>query len=386
MKILVVAGEESADLHTAHVMRSLQSKYSVKLFGIGGVHLQEIGAELIASPKTMAVMGFTEVLSKIPQTFLLLSKLETLAREKEVDLVFLCDLPEFNLRLAARLKEKFKLPIIYYISPKVWIWRKNRVQQMAKCIDILLCVFPFEKKWFQENFPGKLRVEYVGNPVIEEIPFESYAPMENQVALAPGSREKELKNLLPILLKTAVRMKKKYPDLKFVLPLASNLRTNTVIKNMFSSKSTLAPLFTFLGDSFSVVEEDAHKVFQRSKIAILASGTVTLEAAVVGIPMIVVYRVSAVSGFLFSKVIGYSGPVSLVNLIHMGLGSKEKVVAELLQSEANENRIIEEAFSLLESKDAWEKQRHILSKTRAMLEAGGLRPSELIPNYIVEYL
>lgn len=386
MKILVVAGEESADLHTAHAMRSLQSKFSIELFGIGGSHLQELGAELIAGPKEMAAMGFTEVLSKIPQTFRLLSKLEAIVIEKRIDLVFLTDLPEFNLRLAARLKEKLKLPIIYYISPKVWIWRKNRVYKMAKCIDLLLCVFPFEKAWFEKNFPGKLRVEYVGNPIIEEIPPIPYAPEENHIALAPGSREKELKNLLPILLKVAVQLKKKYPNLKFSLPLATSLRKNPVTESILSSKSSLRPLLASLGESLSIVEESSYKVFQSSKLAILASGTVTLEAAIVGTPMLVIYKMSAISEFLFSKIIGYRGSVSLVNLIHKGLGSQEKVVPELLQLEATENRITEEALSLLESKSVWEAQKNTLSKTREILEVGGLRPSKLIPDYVAEFL
>ena len=386
MKILVVAGEESADLHTAHVMKALRATHSFELFGIGGLHLKDLGAELIASPQEMAAMGFTEVLGKIPQTFRLLKKLEALAQKKKPSLIFLTDLPEFNLRLAERLKKKLNIPIIYYISPKVWIWRKYRVNHMARYIDLLLCIFPFEKDWFKKNFPNKLRVEYVGNPILEQIPALPYEAKENQISLVPGSREREIKTLLPIFLEAAVEMKKKYPGLQFVLPLATNLRVNPMIKEFLSREGPLSHLFSTLGDSFSIVEDSAPEVFRSSKLAIIASGTATLEAAIVGTPMLVVYKLSRLTAFFFYWFIKYKGSVSLVNLIHKGLNSNSKVVPELLQEYATGENIAKEAFLLLESKVLWEEQRRSLSKTRSILELENLQPSKVVPKYIIKYL
>ena len=384
MKILLVAGEASADLHAGHVIERLKSQTNVELFGIGGDHLKALGLNPIATPKEMGVVGLTEAVSRIPQTFRLWRELTTIAKKEKPDLALLIDLPDFNLRLATRLKA-LGIPVVYFIAPQVWAWRENRVHQMARVIDRLLCILPFEEQWFGEFAPPSLKVDYVGHPAIEEIPDLPYEPNEEMVVLMPGSREKEIHTHLPLFLEAAARMKRSRANLRFSLPLASPLRNNDLINSYFSEEGPFGKWIKELGTSFEVLERPAHEALRKAKLALVASGTATLETAVVGVPMVVVYRVSGLTAFIFRHVVNYQGPVAMANLIHEGLKSSGRLVPELLQEDATPERMAEEALQLFADQDRWKKTADRLTKTRQMLTKPGATPLQNVVQHLLEY-
>ena len=358
MKILIVAGEASADLHASHVVRELQNRGEVKLLGIGGDRLMALGLRPIKTARDMAVVGLSEAIKKIPQTLRLLKDLEKLAAEEKPNLALLLDLPDFNLRLAPRLK-RLGIPVVYYIAPQVWAWRAKRVHQMAECIDRLLTIFPFEPDWYRQHAPRKLEVRHAGHPVVDEIPDAPYEPERNKIAVLPGSRESEFSALWPDLVSAMEILAKSHRDLNFVLPLAETLRDNPHVRSLLDEAKKRVRLH--------VEERPAHEVLRTSRAAVVASGTATLETAVVGVPMVVVYRVAPLSAFIFRNFIGYVGPVAMANLVHVGFSEKERVVPELLQEEASPARIARELEVLLTDEGAWTKQRDRLAGTRQIL-------------------
>ncbi len=368
-KILVVAGEASADLHAAHVLKKLSEDVDLQLIGIGGDQLQALGLQPIFHARHMAVVGLTEALKKIPQTIRLLKELVELAKREKPDCALCLDLPDFNLRLALRLKN-VGVPVIYYISPQVWAWRSKRVHLMAKCLDLLLTILPFEKPWYERNAPKALNVKYVGHPVLDEIPDLPYAPQENTLAILPGSRESEWRNLFGPMIQAAAILHRADARWQFVLPLAEPLRKNPVVRNLLAEQGEFAQELKSLGSALQVVEQPAHEVLRHSKAAWIASGTATLEAGVVGVPMVVVYKVSAVTAFLFQHLVRYQGAVAIVNLIHRGLGNMERVVPELLQDEAEAPELCSKMREILQP-DRWLQMKEELAKTRQLLQGEG---------------
>lgn len=369
VKILIVAGEASADLHASHVVAKLAENFSLEILGIGGDRLIAQGLKPIRHAKDMAVVGFTEAIKKIPQTVSLLKELAQIAEQEKPDLALLLDLPDFNLRLAARLKAK-GIPVIYYISPQVWAWRSSRVKQMAKNLDLLLSILPFEKPWYAANAPKALRVEYVGHPVIEEIPDLPYEPEKNSLVIMPGSRESEWRNLAAPMLQAAALLARSDSDLHFTLPVAEPLRDNEFVKNCLSPVGDLGECIRSLGDSLTISHAPAHESLRTARAAWIASGTATLEAGIVGTPMVVVYKVSPTTAFLFKHLVRYQGPVAMVNLIHAGLGSQERVVPEILQDQVEPFGLASAMRDLL-LEEPWNKQRELLAKTRGLLSGAG---------------
>jgi lipid-A-disaccharide synthase len=383
-KILVVAGEASADTHAAHVLQKLKKYYDLELIGIGGHQLNEVGLQHpICHAKDMAVVGFTEAVKKIPQTLRLISQLKDLAEKEKPDCALLLDLPDFNLRLAPKLK-KLGIPVIYYVSPQVWAWRSGRVHAMAECIDLLLTILPFEKDWYEKNAPEKLKVKYVGHPVLDEIPDLPFEPAENQIAILPGSRESEWRNLFASMIGAAAMMHRGDSKWNFVLPLAEPLRKNDFVRVCLSEQGPFAGELQSLGESFQVKEIPAHEVLRKSKAAWIASGTATLEAAIVGIPMVVVYKVSALTAFIFKNFVRYTGAVAMVNLIHKGLGSADRLVPELLQDEVQPQELCSAMRDVVREEN-WKIQKDSLSRTRDILKGEG-NPLENTANAIWNFL
>lgn len=385
MKILVVAGEASADTHAAHVLQLLAKSTDLQLFGIGGAQLRALGLDPIAHAEEMAVVGLTEVISRIPRSLQLITELEARAKQEKPDLAMLIDLPDFNLRLAPKLR-KLGIPVVYYVSPQVWAWRSGRVTQMAKCIDHLLCILPFEKSWYERHAPKNLRVSYVGHPMLEEIPELEYCAEPNHIVLLPGSRKRELKNLLPAMLQAAGKLLDRIPELRFTLPLATPLRNDSEVADFLSPTGVNSVLIAELGDSFTITESPSADVLRSARVAVVASGTATLETALIGVPMVVVYKVSPISAFIFRNLVGYSGPIAMANILHVGLESQERVVPELLQTEANADRIAGEVLKLILSEDLWQRQATRLANTRALLSQGiSGSPSDAVVQAILEF-
>jgi lipid-A-disaccharide synthase len=383
MKILVVAGEESADLHCSHLVDRLRRHTNVSLIGIGGDHLVRQGLKPVKHAREMAVVGLTEALKKVPQTLQLLAQLEQLAATEKPDCALLLDLPDVNLRLAPRLKRQ-GIKVIYYISPQVWAWRSGRVRHMTRCLDLLLLILPFEKAWYEKHAPAGLRTEYVGHPVLEEIPDLPFQPEAKVLALLPGSRENEWRSLLGPMLGAAAVLAKENPALEFRLPLAVSLRGNALVEELLSPEGPNREALVALGRRLKVEEVPAHDVLRHAKAAWIASGTATLEAGVVGVPMVVAYKVSATTAFLFRNFVRYTGPIAIVNLIHCGLGSAERLVPEVLQDEVEPSRLAAAMRALLEPA-VWEKTAARLAVTRSLLSGKGL-PLENAAQAILRFL
>lgn len=369
MKILVVAGEASADLHAAEILEKLGKEKPLELIGIGGDRLRRLGLNPVRDAREMGVVGLAEVIKRIPATLKLIGQLAALAAKEKPAFALLCDLPDFNLRLAPKLKAA-GIPVVYYVSPQVWAWRSGRVHAMAECIDLLLSILPFERDWYAQHSPRGLRVDYVGHPSVTEIPALPYAPEQDLIALLPGSREGEIQSLLPDLLRAAVILKGRHSGLRFELPLAEPLRKSPLARTLLDPAGALGENLKTLGDSLRVVETPAHETLRRARFAFVASGTATLETGIVGAPMVVLYKVAALSAFIFRHLVRYRGPVAMVNLIHKGIGSEERVVTELLQEQVNPENLASEGEKLLNGPD-WERQRAILAGTRALLSGAG---------------
>jgi len=383
MKILVVAGEASADLHAGHLVDRLKQSTEISLVGIGGDRLVAEGLRPIIHARDMAVVGFTEAIKKIPQTLRLLSELETLAKAEKPDLALLLDLPDFNLRLAPKLK-RLGIPVVYYISPQVWAWRSGRVHQMADCLDLLLSILPFEKDWYGKNAPDRLRVEYVGHPVLEEIPDLPYDPFANRIAILPGSRESEWRNLFGPMIEAAALLGRSDPTLEFELPLAETLRgQSSFARECISLSGPFGEAIRSLGARLKVLEVPSHEVLRRSKAAWIASGTATLEAAIVGTPMVVAYKVSGTTAFIFKHLVRYKGAVAMVNLIHGGLDSQERAVTELLQQEVTPENLASAMRELLRE-PGWSRQRELLARTRSLLSGAGM-PVQNAANAVLKF-
>ncbi len=365
-----MAGEASADLHAGHLLARFGKKEKIELVGIGGDHLKKLGLQPLRTPAEMAVVGLTEAVKKIPQTLRLLGELARMAEKEKPDFALLLDLPDFNLRLAPRLK-KLGIPVVYFISPQVWAWRSGRVNAMAECLDLLLTILPFEKPWYDEHAPKKLRVEYVGHPVLEEIPDLPYAPETNHLAILPGSRESEWKSLAGPMLGAAAILHRENPALYFSLPLADTLRSSALVKEILSPEGEHGEAIRSLGPALRILHAPAHEILRKSRAAWIASGTATLEAGIVGIPMVVAYKVSALSAFLFRHFIGYEGPIAMVNLIHAGLGSSARVVPEVLQDDLNSENLAK-AMREIVAEPRWAVLRDRLAQTRKILSGPGL--------------
>jgi lipid-A-disaccharide synthase len=357
-EILVVAGEASGDQHAAELVRALKARRpGLRFFGMGGDKLGEQGVERLFHAKEISVMGIVEVLPKLARILSILGALTREALRRRPALAILVDVPDFNLRLAKRLK-RAGIPVVYYVSPMVWAWRKGRVKQIARDVDRMLCILPFEEPFYAKE---GVSARYVGSPVLEQMPAPAPASLfrsalglpadKPTLALLPGSRHSEIQRILPTLVATARLMAARVKELEVVVPLAPGV-----------AKEEIHRAFHGSGLSPRLVEGHAPEVVGASDGAIVASGTAALEAGLMERPMVVVYRVSRISywvGRLFLKV----AHVALVNLL-----AGRRLVPELLQDEMTPENVAR----ALEAQWAPEKQAEVVAGLREV--RAGLGP------------
>lgn len=334
--ILVVAGEASGDQHAAGLVSELaRARPDLRFFGMGGPRLEAAGLERLYDAREVSVMGITEVLPKVPRILSVMRGLVRAAREREPAVAILVDIPDFNLRLAQSLK-RAGVRIAYYVSPMVWAWRPGRVRRIARDVDRMLCILPFEEPWYRER---GVAAHYVGSPVLDELPDPAPAedfrralgldPTRPTLALLPGSRMTEIGRMLPTMIGAAERIARERPGLQIVVPVAPTI-PREAIERAFS-KSTLRPV---------LLDGRAPEAVGASHVAVVASGTATLEAGLMLRPLVVVYRMSPVT-WTVGRVLVKVPHVSLVNLL-----SKRGLVPELLQNDATPERVAEEVRRL----------------------------------------
>jgi lipid-A-disaccharide synthase len=336
-KILMVAGEVSGDLHGAHLMEAiLRIDPKVQFFGVGGERLERMGMKLLYPSQSLSVVGITEVLFKIRSILKALRRLKQSLDQERPDLIILIDFPDFNLRLA-KIAHRKGIPTLYYISPQVWAWRPKRVKLIAQWVRKMVVLFSFEVPLYEA---AGVDVEWVGHPLLDivkptlskEAAFQRFGldPKRKTIALLPGSRMHEVKRLLPPLLASAQLLQKEIPDLQFIIPLAPGIH-----------QRTLSPWMRNISVPVKVVEGWAYEVMNLAELLITASGTATLEAAILGKPMIIVYKVSFFSYWIGRALIQVDH-IGLVNLV-----AGKEIVPELIQKDVHPQTIAEEALRIL---------------------------------------
>ncbi|MEN7974012.1 MAG: lipid-A-disaccharide synthase, partial [Verrucomicrobiota bacterium] len=335
--ILVVAGEVSGDLHAAKVVKAVKARSPETAFwGIGGDGLRSEGVELLQHTDKMSVMGIVEVLKHYRFFKAVLKQVLDEVDQRKPDAALLVDYPGFNLRLAAELKKR-GVEVYYYISPKVWAWNKKRIPKMAKVIDRLMVVFPFEVDVFKGS---GLRVDFVGNPLVEQIdeflasnpeplPWQS----EQRIALLPGSRRQEIERILPTMLAAAKRLETQFPNVSFMIA-APNERIEKIVSEQIQ-------LCQEKPSRLNVVCGHARELMRQAAAAIVASGTATLETALIGTPHILVYKTSAFT-YWFARSVVKISHIGLVNIV-----AGRTVCPELIQQEATPERLAEESIKLM---------------------------------------
>lgn len=359
-ELLVVAGEASGDLHGARLISELRRRVpDLATFGLGGDEMRAAGLESVAHSSEVAVVGITEVLKMLPRIREVFAGLLREVDRRRPSLAVLIDFPDFNLRLARQLKER-GLAVIYYISPQVWAWRRGRVKTIARLVDRMLVLFPFEVDFYRGH---GVNVIHVGHPLVDEVPVLPQAWDRTgettgeagpfRVALLPGSRLSEVEALLPTLLAAVGKLAAKLPI------EARIIRAPTVPRELLDEAVALSGL------TVEIVDQDRFAAVADSHVAICASGTATLEVGLLGTPMIMVYRLAGWT-YALARLLVRLPNVALVNLV---LG--RRTVPELIQGQANPERIAAEAARLLTDAGARNAMRQDLAEVRGRLGESG---------------
>jgi len=359
--ILISAGEASGDAHGAALARALAARRpGTPLFGVAGQAMREAGVEPVARVEDIAVMGFVEVLRHLLRIWRAFRAILRAARERRPELAVLIDAPDFHLRLARRLSRR-GVPVVYYIGPQLWAWRPGRVKKILRWVRRMLVIFPFEEAFYRGH--GMQNVEFVGHPLLDrpappdrEVVRAQLGPAlgSTLVALLPGSRRSEASRHLPILLEAAERIAVQRPGVSFVLPVAPTLDPEDIEQRCAGTDIDLR-----------IVQEPASNVLAVCNAAAVVSGTATVEAALAGAPMVILYRTSWLS-YLIAR--------SLVKVEHIGMANLilgRRAAPELIQGEATPQQVADEVLKLLETGEAAEAQRAAWSELRERLGGEG---------------
>ncbi len=361
-EVMIVSGEASGDMHAARALQALQKRLpNLKAYGMGGTALRQAGMEILVDAADMAVVGIMEVLAHLGSIVSAQNVLHQALKERKPELLILIDYPDFNLMLAKKAR-RLKIPVLYYISPQVWAWRSGRVKKIRKLVDQMAVILPFEKAFYAKHgFP----VHYVGHPLAEHVTAKvdrkeffkkhSIQPSKNVVGIMPGSRRKEIATMLPIFLEAATLLQKTHPETTYLLPLAPTLHIDILKEN---------GLEDFLVN-VHVVEGDRYDLMAACDLVMAASGTITLELALLQIPMLVSYKLSVLTHFLGSRFIKVDY-ASLVNLV-----ADREVVPELLQYDATPEKIALALQEIWPGSERHEKMISDLVKVKDALGQGG---------------
>lgn len=364
---MIVAGEASGDAHAAKLVRALRElapEINFEFFGAAGHHLRDAGVEPIVNADNLSIVGLPEIARALPMFWKTFQKLKKEAVRRRPDAVVLVDFPDFNLKLAKSLKKQ-NLKIIYYISPQLWAWRKHRARVVKNFVDLLITILPFEKDWYAQQ--GIEHVEYVGNPLAREVSsklskkeFCAKHELDAQkpiIALLAGSRGKEIARVLPVLLETAALMSEKNAELQFVIAAAKN-RKLSEIESIIERAKQKRP------ETLRIVQNETHEALNASDAAAVTSGTATLETAIIGTPMAIVYKTSALNYKLLRPLINVEH-FGLINLI-----ARARLAKELIQNDFTKETLAAELFRLLEP-EANKSMRERLKNAADTLGHGG---------------
>ncbi|MBW2108947.1 MAG: lipid-A-disaccharide synthase [Deltaproteobacteria bacterium] len=357
-RVMIVAGEASGDMHGARLVRAMRhADPELDFFGIGGSAMRQAGVRIRVDNAHIATVGVSEALLKLRLLAAALRTAKSDLAQFHPQLLIVIDFPDFNLRVAAAAKN-LGIPVMYYISPQIWAWRTGRVKKIKKVVDHMVVIFPFEAAFYEKwNVP----VTFVGHPLLDVAERRSPASGKSNVrmdgtviGLLPGSRNEEVLRLLPTMVKVAERLSKEIPDAVFPIPVASSVDAGAVSRIAEQSEARCM-----------IVSDRLHEVLKKATLLITASGTVTLEAALAGTPMIVIYRVSGLSYWLGKRLIRVRH-IALANLV-----AGRAIVPELIQHEATVERISKKALSLISDEHALAAMQKQLGRVARLLGAAG---------------
>jgi lipid-A-disaccharide synthase len=346
LNLMIVAGEASGDAHAASLVHSLHAAATgieFDFFGSTGAQMRAAGVDSIVNTDELAILGLWEIGRALPKFWRAFGELKRAAIDRKPDAVVLVDWPDFNLRLARWLHRR-GVRVIYYISPQLWAWRSYRVRSVQRDVDLLLSILPFEKEWYAAR--GMTQVEYVGHPLTGEVragygreefcrryKLDQSRPI---VALLPGSRHKELVRILPPMLDAAARISKQRPEVQFVVMVAANRDPKEAQRIITAGDSDSS-----FKDSLRVIHRETREALSAADAAAVASGTATLEAALLATPLVVVYKESALNWHALGSLIT-AEHYGLINLI-----AERRLATELIQDDFNGESLARELLELL---------------------------------------
>ena len=366
--ILIVAGEVSGDIHGGNLLDSLRSlRPGIEAFGVGGDRLERAGLECLVRSEELSHMGLVEVVRELPRLHNILRSVVRSAELRRPRVAVLVDSPDFNLRLAARL-QRLRIPVVLYVSPQLWAWRRGRVRTVRRVAREVLCILPFEVAFYEQH---GVRARYVGHPLLDDISRdarldEAPVPVERRLALLPGSRAMEVRQLLPAMLGALARLS---PGEVSDAVLVEAPGMAAVVEEVLAAHGRDPRLRLVAG-------EERRSAHASCKLAWTASGTATLECALLGVPMVVGYRLRSFSAWV-ARLLVRVPHVALANLI-----AGERVAPELLQNEWNPERLVAATRSLLAG--GADVQREALREVRRRLGEPGA--SRRAATAIAEYL
>jgi len=371
--IYLVAGESSGDLLGADLIKALNKTFpEARFFGIGGPKMQAAGLEPFYPMERLAVMGIGPILKRLPELLSVRKKLAATIINAKADLFIGIDAPEFNLGLEKKLKAN-GIPTVHYVSPSVWAWRKRRIKKIKQAVSLMLCLFPFEKQIYDDN---EIPAVVVGHPLAKEIQCiindgnGEKIDSENGVltlAVLPGSRGSELHYLLPVFLRTIKKLLSNH-DLLIRMPIAQEKHLHWVQRQVKESG---------LQEAVKISYGDSRKVMASADIVLLASGTATLEAACLRKPMVVAYKISPFSAWLFRKLL-HIDMFALPNLL-----AGKKLVVELIQEDCTEDNLAQAVQELVMDK---EKRQRLSSQLGSIVEPLSLDSSNIAAEAIKKML
>jgi lipid-A-disaccharide synthase len=358
----MVAGEASGDLHGASLARALTTLApSLRLAGMGGARMAAAGVRLVERAERVTVVGATEILGRLPALWAAFRALRRQLRSRRPGVLVLIDFPGFNLRLA-REARRVGVPVVYFVAPQLWAWRRGRVRAMARNVSRVLAIFPFEMGLYQD---AGVPVEFVGHPLLDVLPILDRETAraglagagETLIGLLPGSRDAEVRRHLPVLLGAASRIAARRPGARFAVAVAPTIALGGVEASVRAA-----------GLAIEVLPAEAYRVMAAADLLLLASGTATLEAACYGTPMVVLYRVSALTYAIARPLVRGVSHISLPNIV-----AGREILPEFIQGRATPDAVAGAALRLLEDDVARRTQRTALLEVRARLgEAGAV--------------